>query len=522
MDAGPQFRQDHRSHPLASQPRPVARWFASPANHFCFPHPFFLTVAPALPMPAPPRHPFLRLHGLLTALGVLAAVALAVYLALRPPLLPVPAPSHPESLDPQLRDHLQQLAALVADSPRDPARRATLALAFAANGLWAEARHAFLDVVRIAPDEPLARLHAAVALQEKPDDPGALSEFESLARDFPAFPQGWYRFGEASLRLGNLTNANTAFSRLSSLAPSEWRGPAGVGEVLLRSGQPSNAIPLLQKAIDLDRSARPAWFLLGQALRAVGQTNEARIALAMGAATTRHPMPDPWSERAPEHMKLLPDQLAQADELGRLGRPDLSIQLLRGALKFHPDNLGLLNQLAVAFNRAGQPQQALPVLEPALQKNPGNVALRITRSHALVLVGRPSEGLADATEAAAASPRTSQAHLAVANACLALERDQDAANALRRAIEADPANPEIHVELASILWRNLDDPPAAAAALSIAIQINPALPAAHLQLGLLQHHLGDLPAARASLANLQLVAPSSPQWRQLQQALAAP
>lgn len=453
-------------------------------------------------------------------LAVLAAVAL--HLVRRPPLLPIVAPAQPESLDPQLRDHLQRLSALVADSPRDAARRATLALAFSANGLWTEARQAFLDVVRIAPNEPLARLHAAIALQEKPDDPAALAEFESLARDFPAFAPTWYRVAEASLRVGNLTNAQGAFARLVQLAPNEWRGHAGLGEVQIRNGKPALALPFLERALAIDPSARPAQFLLGQALRAVGRTNEARVALALGAATTRHPMPDPWSERAPEHMKLLPDQLAQADELGRMGRPDLAVQLLEGASKFHPNHPGLLNQLAVALNRAGQPQRGLPLLDAALAKDPKAVAPRITRSHALVLLGRAQDALIEAQRAAADSPRTAQAHLAVANALLALERDPEAAQALRRALEADPANADIHVELASVLWRNLSDASAAAELLSKAIQLNPALPSAYLQLGLLQQALGDMAAARSTLDGLRLVAPSSPEARDLQQALARP
>lgn len=478
-------------------------------------------ATPARPRPQDGRrHP--RTLALLAVLLVAALAALGLHLARRPPLLPIVAPAHPESLDPQLRDHLQRLSALVADAPRDPARRATLALAFSANGLWSEARQAFLDVARIAPDEPLARLHAAIALQEKPDDPAALAEFDSLARDFPSFAPAWYRVGEASLRVGNLTNAQAAFSRLVQVAPNEWRGHAGLGEVQLRSSKPALALPFLERALAIDPSARPAHFLLGQALRAVGRTNEARVALALGAATTRHPMPDPWSERAPEHMKLLPDQLAQADELGRMGRPDLAVQLLQGALKFHTNNPGLLNQLAVAFNRAGQPQQGLPLLDAALARDPKAVAPRITRSHALVLLGRTQEALAEAQRAAADSPRTAQAHLAVANALLALERDPEAAQALRRALEADPANADIHVELASVLWRNLSDPPAAADLLSKAIQLNPALPSAYLQLGLLQQHVGDPPAARATLNSLRLVAPSSPEARDLQQALARP
>jgi hypothetical protein len=58
--------------------------------------------------------------------------------------------------------------------------------------------------------------------------------------------------------------------------------------------------------------------------------------------------------------------------------------------------------------------------------------------------------------------------------------------------------------------------------LSKALQLNPALPSAHLQLGLLQHHVGDIAAARTTLASLEIVAPNSPELCELQQAIARP
>ncbi len=437
----------------------------------------------------------------------------------RGPLLPVTLPKDPSILDSEVRAYVLELASEVTAHPRDSEKRATLGLAYAANGLWNEARQTFQEVARLDPGQPLAPLYAAVCLQEHSDDVGALREFQAVTAAFPGFAPGWYRVGEASLRVGDLAGAETAFTQLVRLAPGEWRGPAGLGEVCLRQAKAAAAIPFLEQAIGLDRTARPAQYLLGQAYRGVGRTNEARLALALGAGEARQPMPDAWSLEAPRHMRTLPDQLVQADELSAQGRPDLAIGLLRRALNHHPNHAGLLNQLAVAFNRAGQPAQGLPLLDQLLKENPKSVAARLTRSYAYVQLGLKDPGLADAREAVAAAPRMAQAHLAVANALLAMERDHEALAELAEALQCDLKNAEIHVEMGDVLWRNLGENTSALDHFQQALELNPALAKAYSHLGLLQLELGQLAAARKQAESLRALAPGSPELAELEEAL---
>lgn len=445
------------------------------------------------------------------------------FLVHRAPLLPVARPAQAATLDPQVRDHVERLASLVEADPRHPAKRATLGLAYAANGLWAEARQTFLDAARLDPSQPLAPLYAAVAREELGDVAGALPEFRLLTEQHPAFAPGWFRLGDSALRSGDLPLAETAFNNVVRLAPTEWRGPAGLGEIRLRQGQPAEAIRWLEQARGLDPAARGGVYLLGQAYRAVGRTNEARLALAMGGNETRQPMPDPWSEQAPIHMRRLPDQLAQAEELASQGRPDLAVRLLEQARQFHPDHPGLTIQLAVALNRAGHPAQAIPLLDRLIQADPKSIGARIARSHALAQLEQGEAALAEAQAAAALDPRLAQAHLAVANAFLAREMDREAIESLRRAAACDPRNGEIQLEIGTVLWRNLADPAGAHAHFLQAVELAPALSRATAQLGLLQLALGQRDAAQESLARLQSVAPpGSPEIAELADALRQP
>ncbi len=459
-----------------------------------------------------------RLRILAGVFLVLVAVAVVQWVR-RPPLLPIPMPRDAAALDPQVRAHLEAVIEGVRQAPRSATRRATLGIAYAANGLWNEARQAFLDTARIDPDEPLARMYAAVALEELADLPGALREFQALTTQEPGFAPGWYRVGECALRTGDLGLAEAAFTKLSTLAPDEWRGPAGLGEVRLRQSRAAEAVPLLEKSLDLDATARPARFLLGQAYRSVGRTNEARIALAIGAASVRHPMSDDWSELAHHHMKSIPDQLVQAEELCGAGRPDLAVDLLGEALKFHPDHPGLSHQQAMALNQAGQADKAVTVLNRLIAQDPKAIAPWITRSYTQVLLGRNEQGLADARSALSLATNSSHAHIAAANAWLAMDRDTEAVAAVREAIRCDPRNPEIPLELGNILWRNLNDTNGALAQVERAIEIDPGQPRALAMLGFLSLESGYTNRARAALEQLGRLAPQSAEYRELRAAL---
>lgn len=449
-------------------------------------------------------------------------LGLGIYWYRQPPALPVPVLERAEGLDPMVRHHVEEIRALVQARPRDPQARATLGIALAANGLWSDARQAFLDTVRQSPGEPLAYLYAAVALQETSDPAGALREFESVTQRFPDFAPGWYRVGEMKLRSGDLESAQAAFQRLRELAPREWRGPAGLGEIRFRQGRSADAIPLLESALTMDPSAKPALYLLGQAYRAVGRTNEARVAIAAGSGEARQPMPDPWGDAAPGHVRALPDLLVQADGLATGGRPDLAVRMLRQMLPYHATNASLLNQYAIALNRSGQADQALPVLESLLKRDPGAIPPRITRVYSLNLLGRPAEGEAEAREAIRLAPGLAQAYLALADALLAAEKDTAAVEALMDAVKRDPGNAEIPIELGEIWWRNLRNPTAAVKYLEQAIELNPASVRAYLLLGSLQLERGDRTAARHAADILRRLAPDLPERRELEQRLSQP
>jgi tetratricopeptide (TPR) repeat protein len=425
-------------------------------------------------------------------------------------------------LDSQVRGYLDELISEVERYPSDPDRRKNLGLAYAANGLWSEARETFLGLKSMVPQQPLAPMYAAVALQELSDEAGAWREFLQVTSNFPAFAPGWYRVGEAALRRGDHPKVEQAFERLMALAPREWRGPAGLGELRLSQGRLEEAQLLLEKAIHMDFSAKPAHYLLGQVYRNLGRTNEAQLALDLGSGENRLPMPDEWSEEAPSHMRLLPDQLAQAEELSERGQPEQAVQLLRRALPFHGEQPELLNGLAIASNRAGQSIEALGYVNRALQADPKSVAALVTRALVQARLGRFDAGRMDAEEALRLAPCLTQAHLAMAELWLSQDADRKAISALEDALRCDPKNADIHVEIGDILWHNLGEKGSAMKHYRSAVSIHPAHAHAWSCLGQLQWETGDSIAARQTHEQLIRIAPGGRELAELESAMKAP
>jgi len=457
----------------------------------------------------------------LALLGLLALLLLSKSRTVGP-TVGVPTPLNPRDLEPQLRSYVEGKVRWVREAPQDPRRQATLGLVYAANGLWAEARTTFENVVRLTPQEPLAHLYMAVCTQELGEPDGALELLRRLTAQFPGFPQGFYRLGESALRAGRTDEAQPAFERLTHLAPQEWRGYAGLGEVFLRRGDPAAAARHLERAVQLDPAARNAHYLLGQAYRNLGQLDDAQLHLSLGLDARHYPMPDPWSESAHVHMKLLPDQMEIAGQLLQEGRAPAAVRLLETALNFQPTNLSLKISLANTFTAAGLPEKAPPLLRQVLDVDPRSVPALIALSASNHARGQDDEALNWADQAIALAPDTAPAHLAKANALLGLEKDREAIAALEAAARCDPKNGSLRLEMGDVWLRNLNHPEEALRCYETAAQLEPALLSAQVRLAKLYTEGARTNQARSAIERIRKLDPANSTLPMLESALGAP
>jgi tetratricopeptide (TPR) repeat protein len=438
--------------------------------------------------------------------GLLAAAVLILTLSYFGPWnsrnisLQIPTPPQPEKLEPQLRAFLAEKVERVKNAPGNFEHHSVLGLAYASNGLWTEAGLSFSNACVLAPKQPLALMYVAVSAQEQGDTDRAMKLYKEVTENFPKFPQAYSRLGDLALRLGNHSLATSAFDHLTQLAPNEWRGWTGLAEIALAKDNPGEALPLLERSLRLEPSAGRAHYLLGQAFRLLGKTNDAAIELALGKDHPEYPMPDEWNSQASAYMKTTADQIEIARNLEMAGRADEAVNMLGEALTFQPKSLTLMNNLAVAYIAAGRPGLSVPILEHAMALDTNFVAATITLSQAYHLLGRTNEALACAEHAIAALPQAIEGHLAKANVLLDMEDDRGAVEAIERARSLDPQNADLHLELGDLYWRNLAETNRALSHYEQAIQLNPVLPVAYQKFAEFLESIGEVSRAKTNNA----------------------
>ncbi len=457
----------------------------------------------------------------LISFGVCAGIGYALYAHYAKPLLPVPLPKDLEILQPQLRAYLGEQTAWVKASPREASRHEVLGLVYAANGLWAESQAAFLNAIQLNPNEPLSYLYGAVSFQELGATDEAIRRLRALTRRFPQFAPGFYRLGDALERAGESDEAALAFEHLIQLAPAEWRGVAGLGECRLRQGRVDEAVKLLEKAVRMAPREKLAHHLYGQALQRLGRSKDAQRELRLGLDALHYPMPDAWSPLAPQHMKLLTDQIEMARDFCANGRPSEAARLLSAALVYNPTNLNLLNNLALALNQSGQPQPAKIVLQKALKIDSGFFPARVTLSASCLALDQNEEALDHARQAIALNPRHAFPHIALANVLLAMERDSAALAELETAVQCDPQNANLQMDLGDICLRNLNRPTEALEHYRRATELDPVLAPAWLRLAELDLRLGNTNECRAALQEARELTPDDPIIKGIETRLAA-
>ena len=144
---------------------------------------------------------------------------------------------------------------------------------FMVNSRVVEAAAESAEALKLDPDFALAR---AVHAQSTPGLEG-LTELEAAAAGAAALPEAERTLIEGTLaaRRNEPAKARAAYTKLTELAPADWRGHYLLGTLLLTSEEYSAAVPALRKAVELDSAAGGANNMLGYAALRQGDTEGA-------------------------------------------------------------------------------------------------------------------------------------------------------------------------------------------------------------------------------------------------------
>ena len=324
----------------------------------------------------------------------------------------------------------------------------------------------------------------------------------------------------ACIQAGRHDAAETLLNAAIHADGNSFPAHANLGALLMMTGRAAEAVPILQKAVDLSPPPKAQSLLnLGHALAAAARPDEA-LQRFRDAQTADPSNADAWC--------------AEADILSGLGRLSEALDIYQRILAVKPDHLGAQANGGSVLNRLDRWEEALPLLYAAHRQAPGNAAILVTlgaslnetgRSadamqcceralalgatapelhnnlgNALKSLGRNAEALPHFEQASSALAHDPKVWLNLGNTAMELGKTDQAERAYVRAIDCDPAQGRAHRALASVHRYSAHDPHLAMmTGLSADVETWPESSRMefHFALGKALDDVGDAPAAFA-------------------------
>ncbi len=257
------------------------------------------------------------------------------------------------------------------------------------------------------------------------------------------------RFAEAIAhhRAGRLDAAAVAYDDVLRLAPGSAPAWSMKGVLALQQGRPADAVPLLERALELD-ATQPGFHLnLGNALRALARHDEAIAAYRRALALDER--------MAPAHNNL-------GNALRDRGSLPEAAAAYQRALALDPGFFAAAANLAqVLAKRPEQPRaevlaahdRALALAEAGNLRTPDVANLHNARGNLLQADGRTDDAIAGYRQAVALDPAFAEAHLNLGRALARALRIEEAIEPLRRALALRPTDLALYKQLALALRR---------------------------------------------------------------------
>jgi tetratricopeptide (TPR) repeat protein len=226
----------------------------------------------------------------------------------------------------------------------------------------------------------------------------------------PTAPMAWLNLGAELARQQRHEEAKAAFAQLAALRPDDPENQNDVGWALNQAGYAAEAIPFLQRAVQLAPNLGAARNNLGNALRRLGRLDEAlghyarSVDLQPKSADALNNLGSALAEagRVSEAIPVLqravqlspdfaPAHANLGTALGLAGRWPEACVRLREAVRLDPNQADAQAKLAVALAQSGRLEESLAYFRGALRLAPDSVEVRRNFTAVLRALGRESE-----------------------------------------------------------------------------------------------------------------------------------
>ena len=343
-----------------------------------------------------------------------------------------------ENVDPFVARLIALLVTKVKKNPGDARAHGELGLAYEANEIWDPAARSFDNAHRIDPGDPLWPYHAHLCRKNSGETGNSLELLTEHCRNFPRFAPLLFELGNVQLETGDLDGARQSMERCLKFRPESPEALARLAYISLSEGDARSALKFADEALKSNSRYLSARNVRGLALRNLGRADEARADLEAGVGASMGSMPDDGSRRLGEFLVGIGSQINRAADLMDAGRPQDAERLLRGAQQVKPDDVNVLNNLALAIQAQRSGTEALDLLKRARSLQPDYFPTLVNLSDCLVRLQKFEEGLRIADQVVSIDPDKSGGHFTRARTLLGLRRFPEALQALEKVIAIEP------------------------------------------------------------------------------------
>lgn len=339
-----------------------------------------------------------------------------------------------------------------------------LAFVYHANLHLAEALRCYDLMIEREPQDWHYRYLRARVLSDLGDIEAAAAGFADAVRLSPTLAIGWFRLGDASLKLARYEAAEAAYQRAQAVLPSPPAGGAFLGShseaeplplavyarhgeatALLRRGKAEAALQIAEGLAKDYPSFGPAFALMEEVylLQARKADAERCNKLAWGAVAYLPP-PDPMEQVIRGISTNSAYLLYAADVAKRSAENEEAARAAERAAAVDPTHVETLVHAGQVLFDLNYPADAVSYYERARQLKPDDVEAQCGLALSLIRMGETAQGLAVMRLAAERQPSEPAIHYNYGLAILSAARTADdyaaAEKELRRALELGFAN----------------------------------------------------------------------------------
>ena len=279
----------------------------------------------------------------------------------------LPVKPHLEGVETELREFLHSRYQEAVDSLESGMARGNLAMAYDANGFYAEAISTYEEAAFLSPEEFRWPYYMGIVQSEIGDLQAAIQSVDLALNIDPLYAPGLLRKSVWLVYEREFERADQSLQiLLESDIPIHLRsiGNMARGRALIGMNDPQKAIELLEPLLGgmFDSQVRHP---LRTAYRQVGRTADLK-ALGQSVAEVKYDWPDQRRDQIFASVRGSSGELKIAETLLSTGQVDRALTLLKKLRQIKPEDPSILNNLATAYVRKNQMNEAFQIYNEAI------------------------------------------------------------------------------------------------------------------------------------------------------------